>query len=704
MDRKKELLIRAYFVLLCFVLYALLIAFRVVNISVVEGEKWREKGGHNVKWMQVEAERGNIYDKNGNLLATSLPFFEIRMDLLVPRKDLFNKDIDSLSLCLANFFPKGKSAAEWKSELVNKRRAGQNKEPGSRYHFIAKNLSYDQVQTLRKYPIFREGRARGGFIVEKESRRQKPFKELASRTIGKYSKKKGNKGLEKNFDTALRGESEQKLMKKIPPGFWVPVYEPSEIDNAKGDDIVTTLDVHFQDIVHEELLGTLEKYSAEKGCAILMEVSTGAIRAVSNLERLKSGKYVERWNHAIATSSEPGSTLKLASALALLESKYADLHTKVDLQGGKKKFFDIWMHDSEPHGKREVTFKDAFILSSNVGIATLTARAFNRKDRREDFVNYYRKFGLTDKTDISIVGEPAPLIKDPVKDKHNWYATTIPWMSHGYEMMMTPLQILSFYNTVANKGKRMKPYLVTDILRNGSEYKSFKPTTVIESIASESSIDKVHQMLVETVTRGTGKRVSSTKVEIAGKTGTTKVEYGKDKDSKKYNASFAGYFPASAPKYSLIVIVYKPKESYYGGVVAGPAFKRIAERVAAKEVDIQEFADIDHIAGLGYQPENVAGYSKDFQELMQYLNLGFTKRTKSRWVNIDSEQDNIVIRNEKIKKTEVPDVRGMGLRDAVYVLENLGMQVQVKGYGIVHNQSIKPGIKNKGQEIELFLH
>jgi len=681
MDRKKELLIRAYFVLFCFVLYALLIAFRVINISVVEGEKWRKKG-----------------------VATSLPFFEIRMDLLVPRKDVFNNGIDSLAIRLAKFFPNGKSASSWKSELVNKRLDGQNGKPGSRYHFIAKNLSYDQVQTLRKYPIFREGRSGGGFIVEKESRRQKPFKSLASRTIGLHDDKKGNKGLEKNFDKVLRGKSEQKLMKKIPPGFWVPVYEPSEIDISKGDDIVTTLDVHFQDIVHEELLGSLEEFSAEKGCAILMEVSTGAIRAITNLERLKSGKYAERWNHAVATSSEPGSTMKLASALALLESNYADLHSKVDLQGGRKKFFDIWMNDSEPHGKREVTFKDAFILSSNVGIATLTARAFNKKDRREDFVNYYRKFGITNKTDVSIVGEPAPLVKDPIKDKHNWYATTIPWMSHGYELMMTPLQILSFYNAVANKGKRMKPYLVSDVLKNGSTYKNYKPKTVVESIASKQSIDKVHQMLVETVTRGTGKKVSSTKVEIAGKTGTTKVGYGKDKDSKKYNASFAGYFPASNPKYSLIVIVYKPKKSYYGGVVAGPAFKRIAERVAAKEIDIQEFADIDHIAGLGYQPRNVAGYSKDFQDLMKYLNLGFTKRTKSKWVNIDSEQDNIVIRNERIKKSRVPDVRGMGLRDAVYVLENLGMQVQVKGYGIVHNQSIKPGIKNQGQEIEIFLH
>ncbi len=704
MDRKKELLIRAYFVLFCFVLYAFLIAFRVVNISVVEGEKWRKKGGQNVKWMQVEAERGNIFDRNGNLLATSLPFFEIRMDLLVPRKDVFINGIDSLSIRLANFFPKGKSASAWKSELVNKRKDGLNDKPGSRYHFIAKNLSYDQVQTLRKYPIFREGRSGGGFIVEKESRRQKPFKEMAARTIGVYDDKKGNKGLEKNFDKFLRGDSEQKLMKKIPPGFWVPVYEPSEIDNAKGDDIVTTLDVHFQDIVHEELLKRLNDFSAEKGCAILMEVSTGAIRAISNLERLKSGDYVERWNHAIATSSEPGSTLKLASALALLESNYADLHTKVDLQGGKKKFFDIWMHDSEPHGKREVTFKDAFILSSNVGMATLTARAFNKKDRREDFVNYYRKFGVTDKTGISIVGEPTPLVKDPIKDKHNWYATTIPWMSHGYEMMMTPLQILAFYNTVANKGRRMQPYLVSEVLRSGSEYKLFKPKTIIESIASSSSIDKVHQMLVETVTRGTGKQVRSSKVEIAGKTGTTKVGYGKDKDSKKYNASFAGYFPANKPKYSLIVIVYKPKGAYYGGVVAGPAFKRIAERVAAKEIDIQEFADLDHIAGMGYQPKNVSGYSRDFQELMAYLQLGFKKRTKSKWVNIDSEQDDIVMKNEKIKKSEVPDVRGMGLRDAIYVLENLGLQVQVNGYGIVHNQSIKPGIKNKGQEIEIFLH
>ena len=698
MDKKKELLIRAYFVLFCFVLYAIVIAYRVINISVVEGDKWREKGGHNVKWMKVEADRGNIFDRNGNLLATSLPFFEIRMDLTVPRPDCFNKGIDSLSYSLAKIFPDGKSKRQWKEELLSARKSK------SQYHFIAKDLSYDALNRLKGLPIFREGRARGGLIIEKNNERQKPFRQLASRTIGEDRENASMIGLEGTYDKFLRGTSEQKLMKKIPPGFWVPVFEPSEIDQGKGDDVVTTLDVHFQDIVHEELLKAVKQFSAEKGTAVLMEVKTGAIRAMSNLEKSASGNYKELYNHAIGRSSEPGSTIKLASALALLESNYADLHTKVDLQGGRKQFFDIFMYDSERHGKREVTFKDAFINSSNIGIATLAARAFNNKERRSDFIDYFRKFGLADMTEIEIKGEKKPYIKDPVKDSKLWSATTIPWMAHGYELMLTPLQVLNFYNTVANKGKRMKPYLVSTVLRDGDIHKSIKPKASIESIASKRSIDKVHQLLVETVTHGTGKRVKSHKVEIAGKTGTTKIEYGSNKDSKKYNGSFAGYFPANDPKYSLIVVLYQPKGSYYGGVVAGPAFKNIAERVAAKELDIVQFAEIDNVAEVGFKGGGISGYSKDFQSLMKYLELGFTKKTNSNWVSVETQKDKIVINKESIKKSKVPDVRGMGLRDAVYILENLGLKVQVEGYGIVHNQSIKPGEKNKGQEIQIFLN
>lgn len=704
MDRKRELLIRAYLVLFLFIVYALVIIWKIFNISVIEGDKWREKGGDNVKWMKVEADRGNIFDKNGNLLATSLPFFEIRMDLLVPRQDLFDREIDSLAISLANFFPEGKSSYEWRSEMITARKDGKaGKKSGSRYHFIKRNLTFDQVDIIRDFPLFRHGRNSGGIIVERTTKRDKPFNDLAARTIGMYRSNASNIGLEGSFDKYLRGASQQKLMKRVPPGYWIPVYEPEELEETKGDDIVTTLDIRFQDIVQEELHIALKTFSAKKGTAILMEVETGAIAAISNLEQ-SGGDYRELYNHAIGTLSEPGSTMKLASTLALIEDNFADLQTRVNLHGGKKKFYDRWMYDSEPHGIYESTLKQAFIKSSNVGIASLAHKAYGKKNKRQMFTNKLVKFGLSEKTGIEIIGEGKPYLKDPVQDHKVWYGTTVPWMAHGYEMTLTPLQVLNFYNTIANDGTRMKPYIVSEVMSEGKVVKTIKPKIVDGAIASKKSIDKVKFLLEETVTAGTARKANSSKVRIAAKTGTTRVEYYKKTKTKKYNGSLAGYFPADNPKYSLIIVVYEPKETFYGGAVAGKAFRKIAERIVGLQLELQDFAHLDrNDKPMPYKHASL-GYGPDFQNVMDYLKLGYTKETKSNWVSVSPDGKSLVVKKNKISNSKVPDVRGMGLRDAIYVLENIGLTVDINGVGKVHAQSILPGTKIKGQEIEIFLN
>lgn len=706
MDKKNELLIRVYFVLFMFVCFAILILGRVVKITLVEGDKWRSKGGQNVKFMDKSIDRGDIYDANGNLLATSLPFFEIRMDLLKPRESLFNSNIDSLAICLAKLFPDGKSANQWKSELLTTRNDAihRGKTKGVQYYFIANNVTINELEQLRNFPIFRKGRYGGGLIIERKSKRKKPFKGIAARTIGEDRSNADNVGIEGSFDKFLRGETEKQLMRKISSELWVPVINPAEFDSKKGDDVITTLDMHFQDIVHLELLRGLKNQDAKAGTAILMEVETGAIKAISNLEKLENGNYAELYNYGIGWSSEPGSTIKAASMLALLEKSCMSLNETVSVYGGKKKFYGEWMHDSERHGKDKMTVAESFKLSSNVGIATVVDECFRGPEGVKDFIHYFRQFGLHNKTEIEIQGEGNPFIKDPVENKKEFWKTTVPWMSTGYELHLTPLQILAFYNAVANDGKRMKPYLVDRIIRDETILHDFKPKVVQENIASIENIKKLQDLMKSVVLSGTGSRLKTDEFSFAGKTGTTRLEYNKELNKKKYNASFAGYFPAENPQYSLIVVVYEPQKQYYGSSVAGPIFKGIAEKCHSfffkyntdgiAQVEEEEFM----------LNKKHSGYAKDYNNLMAYMDVDYDKTTNNRWVDLLPTEEEVKMDKSKILKSKVPDVRGMGLRDAIYVLESLGLSVKTGGVGKVGKQSIRPGTEIKGQEIELFLN
>lgn len=695
MERKKELLYRLYLVLAFFIVLSIVIVGRVFKVAILEGDEWRSKGNVNLKMMPLYAERGNIYSEELNLLSTSLQFFEIHMDLTVVNDKVFKRDVDSLAYYLSRGVGKHKSQSEWKSGLLNAR---HNKK---RYYRIARRISIDEYNELKDYPIFRLGRFRGGLIAEKFGKRVKPFDDLASRTIG-VDRAEHKVGLEYTYDKVLTGEERQVLMKRVSTvnDIWVPVYDVEEISNVRGNDIVATINVGIQDIVHEELKSRLTELDAEKGVAIVMDVETGAIKAMSNLSRYKDG-YAEIRNLAVAYRTDPGSTMKLASTMALLDDGYCDLSTKVNLNGGAVRIYDRVLRDSRMHGIFESNLEEAFVKSSNVGIGLLANEHYNSPKGHKQFVNKLKQFGIGETVQSDITGEPAPVIKNP--DKDYFSGVTIPWMSHGYEMQMSPLQILTFYNAVANNGRMMKPYLVSDIIDDTRTIKHFDPKVVIDQIAKSTTIRDAQKLLKLVVEEGTGKELQSDIVDISGKTGTARVNYTEKDADKIYNASFAGYFPSLSPKYSMIVIIYNPKGKVYGSSAAGPAFKNMAERISILTDKIARYQEPLAMVESSL-PEFNAGYSSDFRKVFDYIGLDYKVKKQARWVEVDPYEHQMLIDRKNIKKSLVPNVKGMGARDAIYVLENLGLHVGVEGVGKVKSQSISPGEKVNGQNIKIYLN
>lgn len=698
MEKKSELLIRLYLVLGAFVLVAAVILYRVVKVSVVEGDKWRSKGEVNIQWKPIEVDRGNIYAMDGAPLATSQPFFEIRMDLKVAKPKIWDSKVDSLAYKLNKMFPHGRSHAQWRNYLQAQRKKGNG------YCLIAKDLTIAQMETVTSFPLLRLNRYRGGKRIVRYYKRRKPFRELASRTVGVDRENADKIGLEGYFDTFLKGPEEKRLMKYIAPD-WIPVYDPSEFEVKSGDDIYTTIDVDVQDIAHTELESALRESQARAGVVIIMEVATGAIRAISNLSADGKGSYRELYNHAIGTSTEPGSTFKLASVLALMDDNHAQLSTLVDMGKGKMKFYDRWMHDSEYHGIGMADMRKAFEVSSNVGIANLVNQHYNKTAGKKKFVEALDRFGLTSKTGIEVIGEKEPFIKDPIKDKKTWYGTTIPWMAHGYELMLTPLQMLNLYNTVANDGKMMKPYLVSRIMHDDELIKKFDPKVLSPKIASDNAINGAQDLLEGVVRRGTARKLQSENFDFAGKTGTTRVNYANKDEEKKYNASFAGYFPAKNPKYSMMVVVYDPVGKFYGGSVAGPVFRNVVEKVNNLKLDlIKPINERDGSTVMAANlPKRRIGYKKDFQKLFEFTGIEYNSKSSANWVAVDPNDNKMLIDKKSIKRSEVPDVTGMGARDAVYVLENLGLLVEMEGHGQVKKQSIRPGAKATEQKIKIYL-
>jgi cell division protein FtsI (penicillin-binding protein 3) len=688
---KQSILIRVRVVFILIALTAAAIPYRITKLQLKDGDIWREKAETiNFQYREVPATRGNIYAGDGSLLATSLPFYRIAIDPTIAKNDLFNSGIDSLANKLSAFY-KDKSAAAYKrmikdARLDNKRYLVLNR----------KQVGYQGMQVMAKWPIFREGRLGGGVIFEKVEKRYRPFNSLASRTVGFLNEDEYGAGIEYSFNSYLKGTDGKALFQRLAGGSWKPVFDAEDVKPEDGYDVITTLDVNIQDVAETALLRQLIDRNAAFGSVIVMEVKTGQIKAISNLQRNKSGNgYGENYNFAIGDqgNTEPGSTFKLLSMLALLEENKISLDDKVETGNGVHLFYNRAMRDAKNGGYGTLTVREGFEKSSNVAISKLVDQYFGSSPSK--FMAYIEKAGLNQPLGFQLAGEGKPFFKKPgAKD---WYGTSLPWISIGYESKLNPLHTLALYNAVANGGKMMKPYLVKAISKGNAIQESYEPEIMRKQIASEKTIKQLQELLEGVVSRGTAKNIANADYKIAGKTGTAqKLINGQY--TKKYYTSFAGYFPADNPKYSMIVVIDSPEGfAAYGGDVSAPVFKEIADRIYALDLDLnpgskERLAQLEELGS----PYVQAGKAEELQEIFTELGLKASAMNEEEWVKTVSSGSNVQMQINDTDKPIVPDVSGLSLRDALFILENKGLQVNYSGKGRVKAQSIAPGTQLVG--------
>lgn len=694
---KKNILWRSYLLYFLLCIFGIAILSKTVTIIIIEGEHWKSKAEEmTMAYRTIDAARGNIYAADESLLATSVPIYEVRMDLCADglTKELFRKNIDSLSHCLAMLFG-DKNAAQYKRDLITARR---NKE---RFFLIKKDVRYKELKTLRTFPLFRQGRNKGGLIYLQQNRRERPFRLLAARTIGYEREGIRPIGLEGAYNRDLKGVSGKRLMQKIAGGIWMPLNDENEVEPENGCDLYTTIDLNIQDVAETALLKQLREHDADHGCVILMEVATGEIRAIANLSKDDNGNYCEYYNYAIGESTEPGSTFKLASLMAAIEDGLTDITDSVDIENGETRYFDKVMKDSHKSEVAKLTVMQVFEQSSNVGVSKVVNECYAKNPQA--FITRLYKMGLSQPLGIEIYGEGAPEIKSP-KDR-SWSGTTLPWMSIGYELRLTPLQTLTFYNAVANDGKMVRPRFVRELKDKRNVLRRFDTEVISGSICSKTTIKKAQKMLEGVVESGTAKYLRNSIYKVAGKTGTAQIGYGDKTKKLTYQASFVGYFPAGRPKYSCIVVVTAPsKEMYYANIIACPVFKEVADRVYATSIDIHESLGVSHPA-LAPAPHSKNGNKRDLQKVFETLGVATAGHvTDSEWARVVAKESSVDINAAPISKNRIPDVTGMNAQDAVYLLENMGIHVSINGKGVVKSQSLPEGSKViRGEKMVLEL-
>ncbi len=660
--KDKNILNRLYFIAGCMFIFAILVVVKLAKTQFVEGDMYRAKGEQRVfKTFDIPANRGNLYDSKGNLLATSVPKYDIRFDAVTVTDKDFRENITELSKALSKEF--GKSAEHYDDVL---RRAIDNK---NRYFLIRRNLGYSQYMRVKNFPLLKYGANRGGLIVEQRTIREHPIGKIAERTVG-YERRDDQGyytrvGLEGAYGPFLRGKEGKRKKQKIAKNQWKPIGDANEVEPQDGYDVISTIDVNVQDITHHALLAQLEKFEAEHGTVVVMETRTGEIKAISNLGRTKSGKYYEKLNYAVGESHEPGSTFKLMAMVAALEDKVIDSSYVVDTENGRVKFYDRVVKDSKWGGYGKISAAKAFELSSNTAFAKIIDE--NYKSDPKKFVNRLMNMGLHKTLGLSIKGEGKPKI--PYPGDKDWYGTTLPWMAHGYGVAITPLQTLAFYNAIANNGEMVKPRFIKEVKAWDKTRERFDKEVLNPAICSKETAKIVQEMMKNVVIRGTADNIQTENFQIAGKTGTCWGNYGKAKE-REYISSFAGYFPAEDPRYSCIVVIHKPnkEKGYYGNIVAAPVFKTIALKV------YNDIPVVDEVSpGIVESQEISKSYEEYFQKARKY-------------------------------KTIMPNLKGMPAMDVISLLENMGLKVEVKGSGKVKSQSIEPGTKvqtNQTIRIEL---
>ena len=643
-DFSKKLMQRFYLLVVFILIFSFILIFKLFHIQLYENETGLGIEPESiVKNVILEPSRGNIYASDGNILATSIPRYELHWDsdttddyLFETKKKILADSIASLTGLSSKFI------------LKKLEKAKKNK---NRYFLVAKNVSYSDYKRYKSFPIFNQNVYRGGLIVEQEIKREHPLGKIAERTIG-YEKQDNNGsyfrvGLEGAFSEYLRGNPGIRLKQKIANGQWKPISDSNEKEPTEGYDLYTTLDVNIQEIVHNTLLGQLEKFEAEHGTAVVMEVKTGEIKAIANLGRTDEGKYYEKLNYAVGEAHEPGSTFKLMGMIAALEDKVIDYNSLINTGKGELKFFDKYkVKDSKRGGHGIITASKAFEVSSNVGLVKIIYD--NYKDNPKKFVDRLYNLGLNKTLGLPIKGEGIPKIPYPTDS--NWDGLDLPWMAYGYGVAITPLQTLAFYNAIANDGEMIKPRFISQISNLGNlPTKVFSKQTLNPSVCSKETLNKVQQMLYNVVDKkwGTAFNIKDELLSMAGKTGTCQVDY--TSEEVQYISSFVGYYPVENPKYSCIVVIHRPNKSigYYGSTVAAPVFKTIAKKI--------------------------------FNDIPKKIEISY-----SAFTDLDNNT--------------VPNVKGLNQKEAIKKLKNKGMTEKVKGKGIVKSQSIKPGSKIKNQQ------
>jgi cell division protein FtsI (penicillin-binding protein 3) len=704
MSKKKDIFWRAYLIYFGFVIVLLVAFIKTISLQLTDSDPTFMASSNGEKKMPTrvvkrEPRRGQILDANYTPLVTSVSFYDIYMDPTVAKQDLFNKDISKLCRELARIYPQ-KTAHEYET-YIRAARADTN-----RYLLIRKKVTSEERKVLQSLPIFEKGRLGGGLIDNVEIiERKLPHGELLRRTLGYVQVRADGSllkvGIEGAFDDFLRGEPGEQVEQRISSG-WKKI-GPVTKEAVEGANVVTTIDKEIQEVAHAELLNQLTTQDARNGCVIVMEVKTGYVKAIVNLSKAADGQYYELYNHAIGTREVPGSTFKLASLMALLEDGKVSIHDRVQANGVYQ-FYGRKLEDSNHGiGYGEISIQEAFEKSSNV-FSRIIFNAY--KSDPDAYIRRLKQFGLADSLGIVLSGEPKPVMHEP--GTANWHGTSLPWMAIGYEYLQTPLQTLALYNAVANNGTLVRPQFVKEIRRGNEVVKTYAPEIITAKICSEKTLRDVQLCLEGVVKRGTGEALQSAYFDIAGKTGTAQVlnddqRYGEEGE-KKYQASFAGYFPANDPIYSCIVVIAAPSREIYGAKVSGTVFAAIANKVYASSLQFHNPVNKGQRSA-DKIPVSLDGFHYDLQTVYRALRIPYKSDSDAKWVSTMATEQRVEIKRRYADKTKVPNVCGMSAKDAVYLIESTGMSTRIEGFGRVVKQSIKPGtIPQAGVVVVLTLN
>ncbi len=698
-NKKAEILLRANLGFLFICLLGMAIIGRAFYIQTVQGVYYRSLADSlTIFPKKIMAERGNIYSADGRLLATTQPSFDIRVDFkaaqpysenVAPAQ--FNAGVDSLALLLANMFH-DKSREQYRNELV------REKNNQTRYYLLKRGVNLEQMLAMKHWPLFRQGHYRIGMVAVENDKRLMPFDGLAQRTIGFTNTDGKRVGLEGQYDAALRGTQGQVMVQKIAGGVTIPIDSKEEIAPQPGRDVYTTIDVDLQDVAEDALLRALQYHGAEHGCVILMEVKTGKIKAIANLGLTKDSFYAETFNYAVGEATEPGSTFKLATVASVLEDGLGNNNSLIDVGDGVAKFYNLTIKDHEAPETPQLTIKRAVEVSSNVAMAKLAFQHY--ASAPEKFYKNLQAFGFTKPIDIELPGAGTPVLAEPKK----WSGVSVAYIAHGYEVQVTPLHTLMFYNAIANGGRMVKPYIVDKVKEYNTTVDSTKTTVLNEKMCSPQTIKQLREILDGVVQNGTAMNLKTEYLHVAGKTGTAVIAQGNHGYKKRvYQASFCGYFPSEDPQYSMIVVINSPSvNGYYGNVVAGAIFKEVADKVYSLTLNMHPAINQQLSAENNIPVVHIAD-SKDLKGIYKFFGVN-TNEVNGEWANANANGKGISLVSHEVENGVVPDVTGMSLKDAVYMLESMGMKVNIVGRGVVVRQSVSPGEKlNKGTPIVIEL-